>query len=306
VSQTFVPRPRISASIEASAARRTSLLCAPSGYGKSSILREYATATSAAYVALPEHTSFARFVGDLVHALSTHVPGMRLSLAGAYERALQRSDPAETLATWFARHVSEIECTIVLDDMHNAAEPLIARFVSRSIERSAETCRWVVSSRSLDEFPVASWVAHGSASLPIDESDLRLTLDEAVTIADQLMPEMPAEAIAALHASTKGVVADFVFLLRRPGENGFPERRVDVAFVTAAEQVYESLEQLEREFVLQTALLPSLVQATVARSAGAEAGAMLAVVRARSNPPATSPARSTYSPRSRTRARSCA
>jgi len=243
------------------------------------VLREYATETSAAYVALPEHTSFARFLGDLVHALSTHVPGMRLSLAGAYERALQRSDPAETLSSWFVRHVEDVACTIVLDDFHNAAEPLIARFVARSIERSAENCRWIVSSRSLDELPVASWLAHGSASLPIDEADLRLSLDEAEMIAQQLMPEIPSGAVARLHASTNGIVADFVFLLRRPEEDGFPERRLDVAFETAAEQVYDSLEPLEREFVLQTALLPSLVSATVAKSAGAEAGAMLSAVR---------------------------
>jgi ATP/maltotriose-dependent transcriptional regulator MalT len=278
VSESFVPRPRINAAIEASADRRAVLVTAPSGYGTSSTLREYAAAHEpSVYVALPESVSFARFSGELVHALSAHVPGMRLSLAGAYERALQREDPADTLATWFARHVADLSCTIVIDDLHNAGDPLVARFVARAIERSPDSIRWLIASRTLDELPVASWLAHGITNLPIDGSVLLMRDDHLYEFASRLAPSIAPESLAALHASTKGVIADFVFLLRRPATDA--AQRFDIPFETAAEEVFAALDGVESEFLLQTALLPALDLPTLGKAAGPEAGQLLAAIR---------------------------
>jgi ATP/maltotriose-dependent transcriptional regulator MalT len=278
VIQTFVPRARVDAAIDVLRDHRALLFCAPPGYGKSRVLIEQAAADeSSAYLALSERSSFARFTGELVHALSSLVPGMRLSLAGAYARALQREDPADALATWFARHVDGVRCTIVLDNLHNAADPLVARFVARAIERSPEAVRWLIASLSLDELPVASWLAHGITSLPIDESVLRLTLEEAQAIAAHVRPDVAPEAVATLHASTQGVVADFVFLLRRP--ETATNHRCDVSFEAAVDEVFAALEPQEREFILQTALLPSLELPTLGKAGGPEAGQILAIIR---------------------------
>jgi len=278
VSPSLVSRPRFAAAIEESAVRRAVLVTAPPGYGLSVALRQYATGHQpSAYVALPERVSFARFVGDLVHALSSHIPGMRLSLAGAYERALQRDDPADTLAVWFARHAAGVRCTIVLDDLDHAADPLVARFVARAIERTSDGVRWLVASRSLDELPVASWLAHGIATLPIDGPTLRLTLERAEEIAALLAPEVAPEAVTALHASTNGVVADFVFLLRRPISDA--AQRFDIPFEQAAEESFEALQPQERDLILQTALLPSLDSSAVGKTGGSEAAIMLLAIR---------------------------
>jgi ATP/maltotriose-dependent transcriptional regulator MalT len=276
----FVARPRISAAIELASERRAVLVGALSGYGISSVLREHAaTHAPSAYVALPKGVSFARFSGDLVHAVSAHVPGIRLSLAGAYERALQREDPADTLAAWFARHVADVRCTIVLDDLHNATDPLVARFVARAIERSCETVRWLVASRTFDDLPVASWLAHGITNLPIDGSVLSLTLDEAQEIALRLAPNVGPNAVSALQTSTSGSVADFVFLLRRPVTDA--TQRFDITFEAAAEEIFASLQAHERDLIFQTALLPSLDSPALAKAGGSEATLMLAAVRDR-------------------------
>jgi ATP/maltotriose-dependent transcriptional regulator MalT len=277
VSSTFLSRPRIGAAIEASGGRRAILITAPSGYGKSCALKEYAAEHDLKiYVALAERTSFARFAGDLVQMMSVRVPGMRLSLAGAYERALQRSDSADTLAIWFARHVENIACTIVIDELQNAGDPQIVRFIARAIERSPDTVHWIIGSRTLDDLPVASWLAHEIASIPLDESTMRLTPDEAEAIARLVAPALDPEIVARLHASTQGVVADFLFFARRAQHRGAEH---GVTFESAAAQTYEGLDEIEREFVLQTALLPGLDSATIVRAAGPEASVILGNIR---------------------------
>jgi ATP/maltotriose-dependent transcriptional regulator MalT len=244
------------------------------------MLREYAAAEAGSvYVTLAERTSFARFVGDLVHGLSEHVPGMRLSLAGAYERALQQPDPPDKLAAWFARHLAGVTGTIILDDFHQAGDVQAAKFVTRAIERSPETVRWVVASRSLDDLPVASWLAHGIASLPLDGSVLRLTSDEAGEIAARMSPEISPESIAQLHASTDGLAADFVFFIRR--RDTAAGRGLDIGFEAAVGELYDDLDAGQCEFVLQTALLPSLDPATLGRAAGPEAAVILASIQAK-------------------------
>jgi len=275
--QTFVLRPRVRAALEAAAARRVTLVGASSGYGKSIVLREVvANDPNASYLGLAERTSFARFVGELVQALSSRIPGMRLSLVGAYERALQQSDPPDKLAAWFARHLEGVDCTIVLDDVQNAADSQVARFVTRAIERSPETVRWLVASRSLDDLPVASWLAHGIASIPLDESALRLTLDEAEEIAACVAPSVTPDAIAQLHASTGGIVADFVFFARRPQTAA--GHGLDVTLEAAMQELYDGLDPARLEFLLQAALLPTLDAATLARAAGPEAPVILASI----------------------------
>ena len=276
---TFISRSRIRAEIEASRGRRAILIGAPTGYGKSCVLKEYAEADdSSALLSLAEKASFARFAGDLVHALSALAPGMRLSLTGAYERALQRSDPPDALAVWFARHLSNVSCTIVVDDLQNAGDPQIVRFIARAIERSRDSVRWIVASRSLDDLPVASWLAHEIASLPLDESTLRLTFDEAEAIARELTPALDAETIARLHASTHGVIADFIFFARlaqrRPLET-------NLSYDDVAAQMYGDFAEMERDFVLQTSLLPDLEPGAISRAAGPEALVILSGIRER-------------------------
>jgi ATP/maltotriose-dependent transcriptional regulator MalT len=274
---TFISRSRIGAAIDANSGRRAVLIGAPSGYGKSEVIREYAASDpSSVLLAVAEKASFARFAGDLVQTLSPHVPGMRLSLMGAYERALQRSDPPDALAVWFARHLANVACTIIIDDLQNAGDPQIARFVARVIERSAETVRWIIASRTLDDLPVASWLAHEIANIPLDESTLRLSLYEAEAIGGEVAPTVGAPAIAEIHESTDGIVADFIFFARlaqrRASETG-------TTYEDAVAQTYAQFDDVEREFVLQTSLLPDLDPQAISRAAGPEAAVILGAMR---------------------------
>jgi tetratricopeptide (TPR) repeat protein len=254
---------------------------APDGYGKSRVLDHYAAGTPCARLDVATGSSFSRFVGELAEALAPYAPGLLRTLVGAYERALQNSDPAAALATWFARHLESTTCTIVIDDLQQAADPLAARFVAAAVERSPAGCRWIIASESLDQLPVAIWLAQGIASLPIDEEHLRLTPQEARSIASELRPDLAAVHVDRLRRVTDGVVGDFTFLLRMPHGDDYDASERDTRFEARVEAVYASLEPLEQKIVLGTALLPALDPTLVERATSARGLATLERLRAR-------------------------
>jgi len=239
-------------------AQHVTILTAPEGYGKTRLLRDYARRYAGAYVGVTKHMSFARFAGALVKALSPFVPEIGLTLAGAHERALQAQDPAATLAGWFVRHLAGIRVTILIDDLHLAADPRIARFVVSAAERSPADCRWIVASEHSRDLPLAAWMAHGIAGLPFDEQYFNLSAREAGEIAATVRPEAGAEEVERLRRFADGVVGDFVMLLRRPHDLEFDETERAGRFEAHFERVYASLEPAQREAALEAALFPEL------------------------------------------------
>jgi hypothetical protein len=239
-------------------AQHVTILTAPEGYGKTRLLRDYARRYAGAYVGVTEGMSFARFAGAVVNALSPFVPEIGLTLAGAHERALQAQDPAGTLAGWFVRHLAAIRVTILIDDLHLAADPRIARFVVSAAERSPADCRWIVASEHTRDLPLAAWMAHGVAAIPFDEHYFNLTAREAGEIAATLRPQAGAEEVERLRRFTDGVVGDFVMLLRRPHDLELGENDRDGRFETHFENIYASLDQTQREAALEAALFPEL------------------------------------------------
>ena len=76
-------------------------------------------------------------------------------------------------------HLESFRGVIAIDDLHVAdGDPEVARFVSSLIERTKGKIRWILASRSTTGLPVGTWLAYRDADLPIDEDELRFTLDE--------------------------------------------------------------------------------------------------------------------------------
>jgi hypothetical protein len=153
--------------LAAGAGRRVRLLTAPESNAPSRTLREYAAATGAIYLPIGKRASFARFGAALAEAFADSFCGLKRTFAGAFERALQTPDPAATLAAWFSRHVEGSSPTILIDALHDATEPRIARFIAEAIDRSPQTS-WILAGESFDAVPVATWLARGIAAYPID------------------------------------------------------------------------------------------------------------------------------------------
>ncbi len=244
-------------------ARRVQLLCAPCGFGVTSALRAHSARVGGAYVALRENSSLARFAGDLVEALAPFVPGMQMTLTAAYERVLDAQNPTSALAAWFSRHAVGRTCRIAVDHLHLAVNPEVRRFIVEIVERSPESIRWTLGSQSLDDLPIASWMAYGLADVPIVEETLALTQNEASVLADALAGQMSPGIVRRLWKMTRGCVADFLFFLRMPTYTLASLVTLDVE--TAIRDGFESLSRLEQNLTLRTALLPDLRGVTLAR-----------------------------------------
>jgi ATP/maltotriose-dependent transcriptional regulator MalT len=248
-------RPRISELIEPRLGTSVSLLDAASGSGKTVALRERAKSKDTIYLAVSDRASFARFAADLVQAFGPYVPGMQQTLAGAFERALQTADAPATLALWLREHLDGSPCTVIIDDLHRAGDPRVARFIAEAIDRSPATCHWIIASESLDELPVAAWIARGITKRPIDDTDLAFTLDEAREAAHQLSPESGEDAIASLHAATRGVPADFLFALGVPAELLRSANAGD-RFQGLAAKIFASFTHAEAQSLFRFVLVP--------------------------------------------------
>src|ERR1700680_5302520 len=187
-------------------------------------LSRYRVHACAVYLALPLFRSFALFTAMLVQALAPRFPGIERTFAGAYARALEMPDPPGTLAAWMLRHIDAQPCEIVIDDVHHAADRRIVRFIVEIIDRSPESCRWLIASKSLEGFPMASWLRRGIIGSPIKGPDLVLTFEEALRLAKRVGKADEAN-VRQLHRETAGVIGDFVALLHMSHGHPYQETR---------------------------------------------------------------------------------
>ncbi len=261
-----IGRPRLFERLRSLTTYPVALLIAPAGYGKSVVLRQYLDRLRDPYrrfALRPEHGSLLGFLRGFAEALNESAPHAITSLAGAYERTTTSPKRGTDLARWMQAHLEDFEGVIAIDDLHLAdADPEIARFLSALIERTKGRIRWIVASRSRAGLPVGTWLAYGDADLPLDERELRFTLDEARETAVTLGLAFGDDELSDLLALTEGWPAAMSFALRTS------TRSSDLRNVSAltremiyrflAEQVYSELDEDERALLEVAIALPAL------------------------------------------------
>jgi hypothetical protein len=260
-------RGRLRAALKDAAESRVTLVSAPYGYGKTSVLLDYAGLTEAAYVAVEENMSLLGFAGSLVEAIASRAEGIERTLTAAHARSLQMPDPPAALATWFVRHLDDEPFTIVVDDLHAAEGASVAAFVSHAIDLSPPGCKWIVASESLDDLPVARWLAHETAAYPLLQNTFLLTIREALASALYLSPSLTVAQVLHLHAECRGVPSLFAYcaatLQHDPG--------IPLAEVCDVAAAFARLDDAQQGAVLTTSLLPELDDASLELCAGARA-----------------------------------
>jgi ATP/maltotriose-dependent transcriptional regulator MalT len=238
------------------------LIVAPAGFGKSTVLRDFlVTAGEPALrfdVRREDDTLFG-FARSLSEVLEPVAPSARATFPAAQQRMIESANPARDIGDWFVEHLGQSECTVVIDDLHHAyADRATIAFLSNLIDRTYERVSWIVASRSESELPVGSWLAYGRMDVPIDENDLRFTREEALAVAEEMQSRTEIDEIDSLFELTGGWPVALAIALRtrtyatdlRAATSGARE----MVYRYLAEQVFTGLTLEQQQFLLATSV----------------------------------------------------
>lgn len=237
------------------AARRPiAVVVAPAGFGKSALLRAFATMCKSAVLVdlAASEPTFRAAVQDLCEALRGVAPGARLSFASAYARAAERGERATALAVWLSRYLEGRDVTIVVDsvDRLGGEARLFSEFAEVLAGRGAFAPKLVVAARDTADLPVPRWLAADLIAMPVGEADLRWTVADARAAANGCGLSVSDHVLERTLLASHGRAFAVLYALQ-VGE--MPPRGVDPGLA-----LLHALTPDERTYVLETCLLRTL------------------------------------------------
>jgi LuxR family maltose regulon positive regulatory protein len=287
----LVSRLRLLDKLDACFARKLTLLCAPAGFGKSTLLAAWirhrgeghrseghrSERSPAASLQSNLPTAFAWFSiddsdNDLVRFWSTFVAALQTvnAAVGTTTLAMLESPqplPPDMLLTSLlndlATHSKRI--LMVLDDYHVIHTPAIHKALLFFLEHLPPQLHIVLSSRSDPPWPLARWRSQDQlGELRID--DLRFTRDEATLFLQEVMElDLSTASISALESRTEGWIAGLQ--LAALSLQGIADREKFIAQFRGSnryivdyliEEVLSHQPEKVQTFLLQTSILERL------------------------------------------------
>jgi LuxR family transcriptional regulator, maltose regulon positive regulatory protein len=282
----LVARSRLTAKLEREPSRKLTLISAPAGFGKTTLLVEWLRERAGgegwvAWLSLDEGDNDpVRFMSYLVVALR------RTSEEEIGEGVLValRSPEPPRIEAMIAALVNEIaalprELTLVLDDYHLIDSQSVHGVVSFLLEHLPDNVHLIVASRVDPPLQLARLRARNQM-IHLDAADLSFTSEEASTFLNDVMGlELSVEDLATLEERTEGWIAGLqlaaLSIQDRKDVSGFIKAFSgsyrDVLDYLAEEVLARQPERV-RDFMLQTSILDhltgSLCDALTGRSDG--------------------------------------
>jgi LuxR family maltose regulon positive regulatory protein len=281
-----IHRPRLTDRLAGRDQPTLTLVSAPAGFGKTTLLTEWFAGVdddrSVAWLSLDGHDNDpAVFVSYLVAALRTVAPDV-----GAAALSLLQSSPAalEAVIATLLNDVDAVatDVVLVLDDYHVIESTELHQAVAFLLDRLPPQIHLVIASRADPPFPLARLRARGEL-LEIRVADLRFTPDEATAYFGEAMGlELTAEHVDALEARTEGWIAALqlaaLSMQGRDDVAAFVDSFTgDDRFVVdyLAEEVLERQPEDVRDFLMNTAVLARLTGSLCDAVTGGSGGAAM-------------------------------
>jgi len=285
VRPKLVARPRLIARLERDAGRKLTLISAPAGFGKTTLLVEWSREVagdegSVAWLSLDEGDNDpTRFLTYLVAALRS----VEEDIGAGVLSALRSPEPPhiEAITAALINELAALpeEPTIILDDYHVIDSEPVHGILSFLLEHLPPNAHLIISSR-IDPPLQLSRLRARNHMMKLDAAELSFTSEEAATFLNSVMGlELSAEDIAALEQRTEGWIAGLQLAAL-----SMRDRRDVSGFVRAfsgshrdvldylAEEVLERQPESIRRFLLETSVLDylsySLCDAVTGRSDG--------------------------------------
>ncbi len=212
----LVPRPRLSERLDRGTTLKLTLISAPAGFGKTTLLTSWLAARPApagggrrvAWLSLDRADNDpATFWTYVIAALRTAAPGV-----GEAALALLQAPappPVETVLTVLLNDLGTIagEIVLVLDDYHVIDTGEVQDAMAFLLGHLPAGLHVVIASRADPALPLARLRARGELA-EIRAAELRFTADEAAAYLNEVMGlALTAPDVAALEARTEGWIA---------------------------------------------------------------------------------------------------
>jgi LuxR family maltose regulon positive regulatory protein len=248
--------------------RKVTIISAPAGFGKSTLLGEWVAGCGrpAAWLSLDERDDDpTRFLTYLVAALQTIAPNMGSGVLGALQSP--QPPPAESILVALLNEIiAQLDdLVLVLDDYHVIDARAIDDALAFLLEHLPPGMHLAVATREDPNLPLARLRARGQLT-EVRASDLRFTLSETAEFLQGVMGlDLSEEEIAALEIRTEGWIAGLqLAALSMRGREDVPgfirafagDNRYILDYLV--EEVLQRQPERIRNFLLQTSVLDRL------------------------------------------------
>lgn len=277
---TLVPRPRLIEKLNAGlrAACKLTLISAPAGFGKTTLLSEWISNLKSCglaqdrsqipvfklcWLALDEgDNDLTRFLAYLVAALETVEPGLEAGAPGAFQAP--RAATLESDLTSLINQLAAVTapCVLILDDYHVIETQAIHQAVTFLLDHLPPQMHLTIATRADPPLPLSRLRAR-SQLVDLRADQLRFTPEEIAVFLNKVMGlKLSAENIAALEARTEGWIAGLqlaaLSMQGRQDIHGFVSAFTGSQYYIMdylTEEVLKLQPERVRSFLLQTSIL---------------------------------------------------
>jgi LuxR family maltose regulon positive regulatory protein len=276
-SPNLVLRPRLIERLNRGLHRKLTLISAPAGFGKTTLVSEWAASCSrnrseirVAWVSLEEKDSEpGRFLSYVVAAIRTVAPEI-----GEGVREFLQTDPQQLIEPILNVLLNDItavsgQITLVLEDYHVIDSRSIDEAITYMIEHMPPQLRLVITTREDPQLPLPRLRARDQLT-ELRVSEMRFTPDEAAGFLQAMGLHLTAKDIATLEERTEGWIAGLqlaALAMQSPSMQGRQELSDFIQTFAGnhryimdylIEEVLQCQPGLLRSFLLQTSILDRL------------------------------------------------
>jgi len=274
----MLPRPHLLDWLDANSDKRLTLLSAPAGYGKTTLLADYINASSGPFawyqldaqdsdptVFLTYLIESLRNIKRAPETLARAIGQTAQSLLDSAEAAISPQQVLTVLINELAEQIS-VPWQIVLEDYHYVASPVVHQLVDFLTENAPVGLHLIISTRADPPLALSRLRARGQLA-ELRSSSLRFREDEVTKWMRSNLPHLSPEHLNLLSEKTEGWVAALQIIRSSLVERDAQEMNLMLAglsgsqqfvFDFLADEVFKRLPEDMQEFLLRTSILQQM------------------------------------------------